>query len=144
MDWLNALSTAVTAIATVAICIFAGVQIFQAVRERNDRRRAALASLRTEYIRISHVAERWAEFDLLGFAIADTLESDELDPPDWGLVTTLLGQAGDTAGVIAGVSYPGFATLTTRSSSWSLQLGTRSGRMLQRSEVLRNGSEERW
>jgi hypothetical protein len=52
-----------------------------------------------------HVAQRWAQFDLIGLAVAGQLADDDLDPPDWGLVTSLLGQAGESAGAIAGVAY---------------------------------------
>jgi hypothetical protein len=105
IEWLNAVGTIVTAVATVAICVFAYVQIRQASQERRDKRRAALSSLRIEQYRLRHIAERWAQYDLVGMALQGTLDPRELTPPDWGMVAGLLGLAGDTAGVLASVSY---------------------------------------
>lgn len=105
VEWLNAGGTVVSAIATVAICVFAYVQIRDAAIARKDNRRAVLASLRTEQYRLRHVAERWTNYDLVGMAIQGTLNAGDLAPPDWGFVANLLGQAGDAAGAIASVSY---------------------------------------
>jgi hypothetical protein len=115
IDW-NVASTIATGAASVTLALFAAVQLYLLKQDRDDRRelaktdradheRTVVNALRAEQFRLLHLAQRWGQLDLVEKAKREELHFDDLRFPDWGTLTTFLGQAGPLACMLAMAAY---------------------------------------
>jgi hypothetical protein len=102
---VNIVVGVVTASATIVLALYAKQQLDEAARDRESRRQAAIDTLFAEASRILRLSARWSQLDLVELAHKNQLAIDDLLPPDWGLIMTLLGQVGAETALLGGVAY---------------------------------------
>ena len=104
-EHLITISTAVTGVATVVLAWYGRVQIREGQRERASRRGAAFDTLVAEASRLMRLSARWSQLDPIVLARKGQLVPDDLLPPDWGLIVSLLGQIGPETALLGSVAY---------------------------------------
>jgi hypothetical protein len=104
----------VTPVATGVLAFFAGVQIWQVVKQSKDRQRAAFASLYAEYLHLSSLSAEWADEDLIELAQSDALRPEDMLPRDWGTLIRLLGEVGSATGALGAMAYQTVAEASKR------------------------------
>jgi hypothetical protein len=109
-----------TALGTIALALYAAVEVREgrrdrlerkttARRERRDREAAALATLRGEHVRLSRLKARWAGADLAPLIAAGAINELDLVPPDWRGVTVAIGVLGGKTSILAAIAYGALA-----------------------------------
>ena len=98
LDWLTALST-------VALTVFAAVQLYQIRVEHRNRARAAFGGAWVEFWRIWTTSANWQRDDLVSQAEQGLLRHDAILPLDWGAMAPLVAQLGMQPARLAGMAY---------------------------------------
>ncbi|MBL8999201.1 MAG: hypothetical protein JNL44_18165, partial [Gemmatimonadetes bacterium] len=69
---------AINALMTVALVLFAGVQLWRTEIERRERVRAAVGGFWIEYFRLWRVSKSWTDLDLTSLAYVDLFDPEEI------------------------------------------------------------------
>jgi hypothetical protein len=107
INWhlLERIVTSLAGLSTVAVGIFAWVQIRNQRMESKERQRAAFASLYAEYLRLSSISEAWQEEDLVELSQSNALHPEDVLPPDWGTLIRLLGEVSSATAALGAMAY---------------------------------------
>lgn len=107
INWplLERVLTSLAGLSTVAVGIFAWVQIRNQRQESKERQRAAFASLYAEYLRLSSISEAWQEEDLVQLSQSNALHPEDVLPPDWGTLIKLLGEVSSATAALGAMAY---------------------------------------
>jgi hypothetical protein len=104
----------VAPLARSVLAFFAGVQIWQVLKQSRDRQRAAFASLYAEFLHLSSLSAEWADEDLIELAQSDALRPEDMLPRDWGTLIRLLGEVGSATGALGAMAYQTVAQASKR------------------------------
>jgi len=97
--------SAINALMTVSLVLFAAVQIWRTEVERRERTRSAVGSFWVEYFRLWRVSNAWAEVDFNDPTQLELFDPEEVLPPEWGAVLPLLGSLGAFSARLGGLAY---------------------------------------
>lgn len=97
--------SAVNALFTLALVLFAGLQLWRAEMERRERIRAAVGAFWVEYFRLWRVSVAWTDPKLDLLIHAGVFDPQEVLPPDWGATIPLLGAMGAVPARLGGLAY---------------------------------------
>lgn len=101
----SALGTIMAAVFTYTASETSKRQLAESREQRAEQRQIAINAVAAELGRVVHLAVRWQQTNVIAEAIADTLDYNEVDAPEWGTFVLVLGQLGQTGAMLAATGY---------------------------------------
>lgn len=93
------------AVSTIALVVFAGVQVWLALSARRQRVRSALFVFRSEVWRIWTVSRRWELENIEFLSRAGLFDPDEIRPIELGVIRSALAEIGPFASQLAALAF---------------------------------------